>query len=71
MELPGEEGVVARVDLVHGRLAGTVFAHAIDARDRRLDCWYASQGLRSYGQKELLLTLVHPPDEPPGAVFRG
>ncbi|OGN83997.1 MAG: hypothetical protein A2X23_03945 [Chloroflexi bacterium GWC2_73_18] len=71
MEFPTEDDATARVDLVPGRLAATVFVHAIDSREGRLDCWtYASRGLRSHGQKELVLTLVRRPDEAPDAYPR-
>jgi hypothetical protein len=46
------------VDVVHGRLAATIYEHEVMSFGGPVSCWsYLTDGLRKTGQKELLLTV--------------
>jgi hypothetical protein len=54
----------AHFELVPGKLAADVHFHEIGTPAGSLACWtYTTNGLLTYGQKELIFTLVCAPDE--------
>lgn len=54
------------ISLVSGKLTARVWVHEIDAHGEVVPCWsYISDGLREYGQKELIFTLRRFPREGP------
>lgn len=59
------------LELVPEELDLRVFRHAIDTIDGPVPCWsYVSDGLRRFGQKEIVLTLRRRPGEPDDAFPR-
>ena len=53
------------IELVPDRLAARVYSHEITVQDETFPCWtYVSDGLRQFGQRELIFTLRREEHEP-------
>lgn len=62
---------IARFALVEGKLWAAVYSHTLDTVAGPLPCWtYATVGMQSAGQKEMLLTIKREEDEPETAFDR-
>ena len=62
---------IARFVLVEGKLWAEVYSHTIDTAGGPLPCWtYATVGMRSANQKEMLLTVKREKGEPESAFDR-
>lgn len=62
---------IARFVLVEGKLWAEVYSHTLDTVEGPLPCWtYATVGMRSANQKEMLLTVKREKGEPETAFDR-
>src|SRR5262245_44276708 len=61
-------GFPVTIPLIPDQLSARVHLHEIPTGPRRLPCWtYVTSGLWAAGQKEMILSLLRRPDEPPEA----
>lgn len=59
-----ERGLVARRELIPGKLSVSIFSHVIDSMQGPVPCWtYVSDGLWPLGQQEIVFTVKREPGE--------